>query len=560
MKYFLGVDVGTSSVRVGLFNQNGELVNQKIEQITIYNFRPNFYEQSSNEIIDKIILCIEEILKLNPVGNDILSIGFDATCSLVVLDKNYEPLSISSSEKSDINIIMWMDHRAIEQAELINSTNYEGLKNVGGSISPEMDPPKILWLKQNSHNFEKIAHFFSLPDYLVWKFTNENIRSVCSTTCKWLYKSEVIKKEWDSNFWKSIGLDELVEKNFFKIGSQIEKPFKFCEELKITETFSKKTNLSPNVKIGVSMIDAHAGGIGAICLTYGFLEDFDEIKVDLEDILVLVSGTSSCFMATSKKPIFIKGIWGPYYEAMVPNMWLNEGGQSACGKLLDHIIESHPSYNELLIKTKETNFNSIYDFLNNFLIQLTDENNVKNVSYLTKNIHVYPDFHGNRSPLADPNMSGQIIGLNFDTSLKNLALMYLATLQSIVYQTKHIIDEMNQHGFNFKIISLIGGLIQNNLYCQIVSDVCQIPVLVQNKINTSVILGSALLGASNCEQFKNSNFEDLIKYFSQMNANALDSSLLRPNKNVQKYHELKFKVYKQMINDQKNYRSIMENF
>lgn len=48
-------------------------------------------------------------------------------------------------------------------------------------------------------------------------------------------------------------------------------------------------------------------------------------------------------MAISKNPIFANGIWGPYYSAMVPGMWLNEGGQSATGKLLDHIIETHPA-------------------------------------------------------------------------------------------------------------------------------------------------------------------------------------------------------------------------
>lgn len=48
-------------------------------------------------------------------------------------------------------------------------------------------------------------------------------------------------------------------------------------------------------------------------------------------------------MMVSLTPIFVKGVWGPYYSAMVPGMWLNEGGQSATGKLVDHIIDSHPA-------------------------------------------------------------------------------------------------------------------------------------------------------------------------------------------------------------------------
>lgn len=57
----------------------------------------------------------------------------------------------------------------------------------------------------------------------------------------------------------------------------------------------------------------------------------------------LICGTSTCHMIVSEKEVFVKGVWGPYYSAMIPGMWLNEGGQSATGKLLDHIIDSHPA-------------------------------------------------------------------------------------------------------------------------------------------------------------------------------------------------------------------------
>lgn len=64
----------------------------------------------------------------------------------------------------------------------------------------------------------------------------------------------------------------------------------------------------------------------------------------------LICGTSTCHMAVSERAVFVPGVWGPYFSAMVPGMWLNEGGQSATGKLIDHIIESHPA--TCFIKTK----------------------------------------------------------------------------------------------------------------------------------------------------------------------------------------------------------------
>lgn len=59
------------------------------------------------------------------------------------------------------------------------------------------------------------------------------------------------------------------------------------------------------------------------------------------------------------------------------------------------------------------------------------------VSLLTKDFHVWPDFHGNRSPLADPTMKGMITGLTINSSEENLALLYLATLQGLSVSTMH---------------------------------------------------------------------------------------------------------------------------
>lgn len=191
-KYFIGVDVGTNSTRAGVFDQSGRLVSSRIEPIQVYNPEKDVYEQSSDEIWTSVCKCIAHLSRGNngEVGNNVISIGFDATCSLVVLDANYNPVAVSprtSAASAPADVIMWMDHRAIRQAEFINSLGLACLSTVGGRISPEMDPPKILWLKQHfKQAFDKAAHFFSLPDYLVWRATRVDARSVCTTTCKWL--------------------------------------------------------------------------------------------------------------------------------------------------------------------------------------------------------------------------------------------------------------------------------------------------------------------------------------------------------------------------------------
>lgn len=122
--------------------------------------------------------------------------------------------------------------------------------------------------------------------------------------------------------------------------------------------------------------------------------------------IAMICGTSTCHMAVNEEEIFVKGIWGPYFSAMVPGMWLNEAGQSATGILVDHIINSHPATEG--IKHKIGQSIMIVQYLNNLLEKLALKDSVK-VDTLTKDIHMVPDFHGNRSPLADHSLRGMVL-------------------------------------------------------------------------------------------------------------------------------------------------------
>lgn len=207
------MDVGTGSARAGLFNQTGKLLAHRTETISIWKPQPDFVEQSSENIWECVATCLRAVLGESGVDpGKVKGIGFDATCSLVLVDAEGRPVSASPTGEDAQNIIVWMDHRALKEADAINrlSHEYPVFEYVGGKISPEMQTPKLLWLKKRlPASWQRAAHFFDLPDYLTFRATGELTRSLCSTTCKWIYLAHEAAyggKGWSADFFQAIGL------------------------------------------------------------------------------------------------------------------------------------------------------------------------------------------------------------------------------------------------------------------------------------------------------------------------------------------------------------------
>lgn len=190
---------------------------------------------------------------------------------------------------------------------------------------------------------------------------------------------------------------------------------------------------------------------------------------------------------------------------------MNEGGQSSTGQLLDFMIDTHPAAGKLKALAKEKGMNH-FALLTELLKNLALEKKAPFIAYLTKDYYLYPDLHGtspallkcfrliwrtgNRSPLADNDMRGMLIGMSLDKSITDLALRYYATGEAIALQTRQIIDEMNAKGHSIKYIFMSGGLVKNEYLMRLIADVCNIPVQLPNSFSASVVLGSAMLGAA----------------------------------------------------------------
>lgn len=539
--YFIGVDVGTGSARAGVFDLNGHMVGQASRAIELYRPKADFVEQSSDNIWQAVCNAVRDAVNqadINPI--QVKGLGFDATCSLVVLDKEGKPLTVSPSGRTEQNIIVWMDHRAIAQAERINATKHRVLDFVGGIISPEMQTPKMLWLKQHMPTtWANAGYLFDLPDFLTWRATQDATRSLCSTVCKWTYLGH--EQRWEKSYFKQIGLEDVLDHDAAKIGSDVKimgEPLGHG----LTVRAAGEMGLIAGTAVSVSIIDAHAGTLGTIGATgvSGEVADFDRR-------IALIGGTSTGHMAMSRTARFISGVWGPYYSAILPGYWLNEGGQSATGALIDHVIQSHPCYPELLAQAK-TGGKTIYEVLNALLKRMAGE--PEHIAFLTRDIHMLPYFHGNRSPRANPTLTGVLTGLKLSRTPEDMALHYLAAIQAIALGTRHIIETMNQSGYSIDTIMASGGGTKNPIFVQEHANATGCAMLLPEE-SEAMLLGGAMMGTVAAGVF------DTLP--EAMNAMSRIGKTVTPQTNsIKQYYDRKYRVFHELYHDHMKYRQLMQ--
>ncbi|XP_018532865.1 FGGY carbohydrate kinase domain-containing protein isoform X1 [Lates calcarifer] len=544
---YVGVDVGTASVRAALVTRDGLLRSTAEEPISIWEPQSDHYVQSSTEIWEKCCTVVKKVTQ-GVERNQVRGIGFDATCSLVVLDQTFQPVPVSQDGDRQKNVVMWMDHRAAEQAARITNTGHKVLSRVGGVMSPEMQPPKLLWLKENLKEscWNKAAHFFDLPDFLSWKATGSLTRSLCTLVCKWTYCPP---EGWDASFWTSIGLEDLLENNFSKIGSVTCSPGSPLGG-GLTQEAAVDLGLVPGTAVGASLIDAHAGGLGVIGADVkGFNLPCEDQPITSR--MAMICGTSTCHMAISEQPLFVPGVWGPCLSAMVPDMWLNEGGQSATGRLIDHMVKGHAAYTQLQEQAQQRfpfTGENIFSYLNSHLSLMANAHSA--VDLLGSSLHVWPDFHGNRSPLADPTLKGMVVGLSLSQTLDDLALLYLATVQALALGTLHILEAMKEAGHDIRTLFLCGGLSKNSLFVQIHANATGLPVVLPDQME-AVLIGAAVLGA--CAS------QDYTTIQEAMEKMAKVGKVVQPNQELKSFYEKKYKVFLRLFAHQREYQALMNH-
>ncbi len=469
----VSVDIGTGSARAGVLDRSGKLIGRAESPIDLNQPEPNHAEHDSEQIWRAVCAAVRAAMAgAGAKPDQVAGISFDATCSLVVRDKDGGQLSVSRSGEPRWDTIVWLDHRAIAEAEECTATDHRVLDFIGGVMSPEMETPKLMWLKRHlPDRWQRAGYFFDLADFVTWKASGSLARSQCTLTCKWTYLAHE-RPSWQGDFFDKVGISDMVERgNLPDTASPIG-----ADLGPLSGEAAEALGLTTGCRVGAGLIDAHAGALGVLGAYAGDLPSLDRH-------LALIAGTSSCVMALSAEARPTHGVWGPYYGAALPECWLNEGGQSATGALLDHIIRWHGKGG--------TPDAAMHQRITGRIMELRVAEGLD----LAGRLHVLPDFHGNRSPLADPHAVGVISGLTLDASFDSLCRLYWRTAVGIALGVRHILEALNARGYGIDTLHVTGGHLKNPILMELYADAAGCTV-IEPAAEDAMLLGTGMAAAT----------------------------------------------------------------
>ncbi|OQB98806.1 MAG: Ribulokinase [Spirochaetes bacterium ADurb.Bin110] len=450
---FVGVDFGTQSVRVGIIDEKGKLVSSAEEGYTISFPRVGWAEQNPNDWYKAFISSWEKAIQKLPLlqRKTIKAFCICATSSTVF------PVNSDGVPLSDA--LLWMDSRAVEQAEIINASNHPILSHCGGEVSVEWLIPKVLWFKQKDRAlYEEAFRFIEQLDWINWKLSGRWVSSICNAACKANYVAQGVG--WDSEFFRIIGLDDYEDKivtEVIPVGGLIGYlKREFCEMYGLNRSVS-----------------LYQGGIDAYIAVLG-------LGVVQEGILGTILGTSFVELCLSKKPLEIEGIWGPYRDVIINGYYALEGGQISAGSIAKW-------FKDMLSNRGSMNFMKIsYE--------------AKESGVGAHNLIALDFFQGNRTPFKNPRARGALWGLNLSHSRGDI---YRALLESVALGTRNIISNFNSFGYRFDKWVACGGVTKDKLWMSIISDSCGIPISLLNSSSYAGLMGCAIISAVSSGMFKN---------------------------------------------------------
>lgn len=434
--YFIGIDLGTSSVKMIAMDEEGRIHGEISKDYPVSYLNGNWAEQNPEDWWLQTMAGLKELIKdYIDVPEKIKAISFSGQMhGLTVLDSDKNVL---------MPAILWCDQRTQEECDII--TDHFGkeamTEMVGNKALTGFTAPKILWVKRNHPEiFERIEHILLPKDYVRYKLTGELATDLSDASGMLLL--DVKKRTWSEEMLNFLGI----------ASSQLPGLFESYEPTgKLTESVKAELGLSQDVIVVAGAGDQAAGAIGT-----GTVE---------EGIVSVTLGTSGVVFgahdqyvvdADNRLHAFCHGN-GKYHSM---------GVMLSAASCLQWWIENVQKSDDFEVLLEEA---------------MDAESDVIFLPYLI----------GERTPYADPDARGCFVGMDMNTGRGH---MTRAVLEGVAFGLKDSFDIMEDMQVPIKEIRLIGGGSKSGLWKQILADVFGKAIC---SINTSQggALGAAILAA-----------------------------------------------------------------
>ncbi|WP_412989170.1 xylulokinase [Pediococcus siamensis] len=482
MKYVLGIDLGTSSVKVSVVDKMGRMAAQRSESYDLLQKQIGYSEQNPEDWVRATTKAIRNIIDLDRINaTEIESLSYSGQMhGLVLLDDNYRVLRPA---------ILWNDTRTVEQSRQILKKMGKGFLKITHNLPLEgFTLPKLLWIQDNEPEiFKKIKVFLLPKDYLRYRMTGHIATDYSDAAGTVMLDAK--KNTWSREICQPFAI-----------------PLEICPPLgnsdayagNITKQYASISQLSTHIKVYVGAADNAAGALGA-----GIVREETALCSIGTSGVVLKYADKSSSSLNGKLHVFNHAIPGKYYMMGVT---LSAGYSLSW---LKKILDNKTTFGKFILEARHSTIGA-----NGLLFS--------------------PYLVGERTPYDDGNVRGSFIGL--DSNHKQADLVR-SVMEGIVFSFKDLLNIYKVNHSEVKSIISIGGGAKSDLWLQIQADIFDIPVIcLTNEQGPG--LGAAMIAAVGTGWFQ--NFQDCGKEFVERGKIYLPEP-----KNVQKYCEL-YRIYRQI--------------
>jgi sugar (pentulose or hexulose) kinase len=442
----LGLDVGTESVRAGLFGLDGSVLSECQASYPTRFPRPGWAEQDPIAVWDAVTVALRGCLG-RAAGIIPLACSLSATAvTVVTADAQGVPTGPA---------LLWMDTRSAAEAAEITATSHPSLWYTGGHVSPEWMLPKALWLSRHQPDRYRSARWLvELHDWIVFRLTGQWTLASATASAEWGYDPHA--QAWSTDLLSQIGLSDLTRR-------------------------WPETMLAPGEAAGqVTAAAAAATGLPAgLPVAQGLMDSFSAAlacDVFRPGRAVVSLGSSSSYMALVDEPVSDPRLLGPIRDALGPGTYLMQGGQTSAASLVRWFTAE----------------------LGGGLDAAALDAEAEKVPPGSDGIIALDTWQGSRTPFRDPRRRGAFIGLSLAHSRAHL---YRALLEGVAYGGRQVGEALAETGTRLDELVFTGGGSRSGLWLQIHADVIGRPLLRLATLQPAA-LGAAICAAAGAAAFR----------------------------------------------------------